>query len=125
MNDPKRLFVFRKKYFGLFIGFLLIEIFIALFIHDKIIRPFFGDFLVVFLLYYFLRSFWNASTLTIAISVLIFAFATEFLQYFGVVDLLGLRENRLAVILIGTVFSVGDLIAYTLGIISVYFLDQR
>ncbi len=125
MNDPKRLFVFRKKYFGLFIGFLLIEIFIALFIHDKIIRPFFGDFLVVFLLYYFLRSFWNASTLTIAISVLIFAFATEFFQYFGVVDLLGLRENRLAVILIGTVFSVGDLIAYTLGIISVYFLDQR
>jgi len=119
------IFHFKKKYLLLTILLFLVEVFIAKFVHDRFIRPFFGDFLVVILLYFFAKTFWNASSKTIAISVLIFSFVVEILQYFKIVEILGLKGNRLAEIVIGTSFSWLDLVAYTLGVLTVYWLDTR
>jgi hypothetical protein len=40
----------RKTYFWIFLGLLLLEIGIALFVHDDFIRPYVGDVLVTVLL---------------------------------------------------------------------------
>ena len=48
------MFKFDKKSFIIAIFTFLIEVIIALFINDKIIRPFVGDILVVVFMYYFI-----------------------------------------------------------------------
>ena len=47
------MFRFHLKYFLIFISIFIVEVSIALFIKDNFIRPYFGDFLVIFLVYYF------------------------------------------------------------------------
>ncbi len=115
---------FNQRYFLFAVVLFIIEVLIALYVKDSIIRPYGGDFLVVILLYYLVRTFWNGSTFQVAFGVLVFAYTVEILQYFRIVDLLGLRGNRLAEIVIGTGFSWWDMVAYTLGIIVVYFIDK-
>lgn len=115
---------FNQRYFLYTILLFLIEVFIALYVKDSIIRPYGGDFLVVILLYYFVRTFWKGPALQVALGVLLFAYTVEILQYLKIVDFLGLTGNRLAEIVIGTGFSWWDMVAYTLGILVVYFWDK-
>ncbi len=55
----KKSIEFNWYYFVLTILLLGLEIIIALFAHDSIIRPYIGDLLVVILLYCFVKSFVN------------------------------------------------------------------
>jgi Protein of unknown function (DUF2809) len=119
------MFAFQKKYFFGAILLFLIEVFIAVFVHDSIIRPFGGDFLVVILLYFFARSFWNSSVLKVATTVLLFSFLIEILQYFQLVKLLGLEHSELARIVIGTSFAWGDILAYSLGFLAILVFEWR
>ncbi|MFK7807374.1 MAG: DUF2809 domain-containing protein, partial [Saprospiraceae bacterium] len=73
----------------------------------------------------FLRTFWNTSLEVIALSVLIFAYGVELAQFFNIVGVLGLEGNSFAEIIIGTSFSWEDMLAYTLGVALIYFLDKR
>jgi hypothetical protein len=100
-----------------------IEVFIALYVKDAIIRPYGGDFLVVILLYFFVQIFIEEDRLYIAIGVLLFAYGVEILQYFNIVEVLGLKGNRLAEIVIGTGFSWWDMLAYTLGAATIYWIE--
>lgn len=102
-----------------------IEVLIALFMHDKFIRPLGGDFLVVILLYCLLRGTTTFDVLTAAISVLIFAYLIEFLQFLQLVKWLGLENNLVARNVIGTSFSWADIIAYTLGVLFVIVIEKR
>ena len=79
---------FRRNYFLLFAFLFIIEVLIALFVHDRFIRPYVGDFLVVILIYCFVRSFFNLPVITTAASVFLFACAVEMAQYFNVANLL-------------------------------------
>lgn len=115
---------FNRRYFIYAVLLFIIEVLIAIYVQDSIIRPYGGDFLVVILLYYLIRAFWKGSTFWVAIGVLLFAYSIEILQYFKIVDLLGLKGIRLAEIIIGTGFSWWDMLAYTLGVLLVYFLDK-
>ncbi|WP_299624724.1 DUF2809 domain-containing protein [uncultured Tenacibaculum sp.] len=117
----KKVFRFDGKSFIIFILLFLVELVIAK--TKGFIRHTFGDFLVVILLYYLVKSFVNFTPKKIAIGVLCFSFAVEILQYFKIVEILGLQDNKLMRIVIGSTFSFGDLIAYTLGIITVYFIE--
>ncbi len=116
---------FRKNYFLLAIILFIIEVLIGLYVKDNFIRPYGGDYLVVILIYLFVKAFWKQSDLVIAISVLVFSFCVEFAQYFKIVEVLGLKGNRLAEIVIGTSYHWHDLVAYLLGVITVYLLDQK
>ncbi len=118
------MFTFKKKYFLLTILLFIIEVLIALFVRDRFIRPYGGDFLVVILIYCFLRTFINQSPLRLAIFTLIFSFAVEIAQYFKIVEILGLKGNRFAEIVIGTGYSNHDLVDYTLGVLVCYFFDR-
>lgn len=94
----------------------IIEIIIGKYINDAFIRPYVGDFLVVILIYTFVKSFWNFPVTKTTVGVLLFSFVIETLQYFKLVEILGLGKYKLARIVIGTSFSWGDLITYSLGI---------
>ncbi|WP_417785513.1 DUF2809 domain-containing protein [Tenacibaculum sp.] len=113
---------FYQKHFLTFIFLLLLEIIIAQ--TSGFIRHTFGDFLVVILLFYLVKAFFNFSNKTIGIIVLIFAYVVEFLQLTPLLEFLGLENNRLAVIIFGATFSFVDLVAYTLGIITVLLLEK-
>ncbi|WP_299160841.1 DUF2809 domain-containing protein [uncultured Tenacibaculum sp.] len=109
-----------------------LKIFFAIFLIEILItqtsgfaRHTFGDFLVVIMLYYLVKSFFNFSVKSTAISILLFSYTVEFLQYVNLVNHLGLSNFKLANIIISNTFSIGDLIAYTMGIITVLILENR
>ncbi len=118
------MFRFNKFYFVLALFLLGIEVYIGLYMHDAIIRPFGGDFLVVILLYCLVKSFTNFPVLLIAGWVLVFAYAVEISQYFHLVTMLGLQRSKLAALLLGTSFSFIDLLTYTLGILLVIIVEN-
>lgn len=116
--------VFTLRYFLFALVLFIVEVLIALFVRDHFVRPYGGDYLVVILLYCAVRTFVNASTRTVAVGVLLFSYALEVLQYFSLVDRLGLSHNTLAKTVIGYGFEWRDLLAYTLGIATVLGLEQ-
>ena len=95
-----------------------------MYVHDRLIRPYGGDYLVVILIYCAVKSFIKAAPLKIAIGVLLFSYCVEILQYFHIVDRLGLSGNKIARIVIGYGFEWMDLLAYTFGISTVLFLER-
>jgi hypothetical protein len=123
-NVVMTLLTFRKNYFLLFVLLFIVEVLIALYLHDRIIRPYIGDYLVVIMLYCFVRAFIKTSVLPAALAVLLFAYLIEVLQYFQIVSLLGLENNRVAKTVIGYQFEWIDMLAYTLGIITVLLLER-
>ncbi len=104
---------------------LATEICIAVFLKGGFIRHTFGDFLVTILVYCFLNSFIKSKPIYIALFVLVFSFTVEFLQCYNLLDLLNLRQNKLAVIVLGSTFHIGDLIAYTLGVITILLMHIK
>lgn len=116
---------FNPRYFVYTILLFITEVLIALFVHDQFIRPYIGDFLVVILIYCFVKSFLNTPVLPTALGVLLFAYTVELLQYFHIVEVLGLQHSRAARIIIGSSFEWQDLLAYTLGILAVVLVENR
>lgn len=92
--------------------------------YDDFLRPYVGDYLVVMLIYCALRTFIKADTLPVVIGVLLFAYLVEVLQYFRIVDRLGLSGNQLAKTVIGYGFEWLDILAYTLGVITIILADR-
>ncbi|MES2576132.1 MAG: DUF2809 domain-containing protein [Bacteroidota bacterium] len=115
---------FNRTYFAFTIFLFLLETVIALFVHDNFIRPYFGDFLVVMLLYCFLKSFLNVSVWAAAGLVLLFSFAIEIAQYFNMVEKLGLQHYKIAKVVLGNSFAWMDLLAYVLGILVVISIEK-
>ena len=116
---------FNFNYFLIAILLFIVEVLIAIFAHDQFIRPYFGDFLVVILVYCFVKSFLNTPFLKTAIAVLVFSFTLEVLQYLDIVNKIGLGHSKLARTVIGTSFEWIDLSAYTLGIAFVIYVENR
>ena len=115
---------FQKGYFFLTIALFLTEVFIAIFVHDNIVRPYIGDFLVVILIYCFFRSFLKVPVLPLALSVLLFSYLVETLQYFNWVKHLGLQDSELANIVLGNSFQWIDILAFSLGIIVIIAVER-
>ena len=116
---------FNTKYFVIAIVLFVIEVLIAVFVHDRFIRPYVGDFLVVILIYCAVRTFIRASPAKIAPGVLVFSYVIEILQYFQIVDRLGLSGNVIAKTVIGYGFEWWDLVAYTLGAGFILLLERK
>ncbi len=110
---------FQWKYFTATVVLFIIEVFIALYVNDSFIRPYFGDVLVVILIYCFIKSFVITDVLKTAIGVLLFSYVIELLQYYRFVEVLGLQEYKLAKVVLGTSFAWHDIVAYTAGFLIV------
>ena len=114
-----------KQYLIAAIVLFFIEVLIALFVHDRFIRPYVGDYLVVILLYCAVKAFFDWPVLPVGAGVLVFSYLIEFLQYFNLVAVLGLQNNHLANVIIGNSFALEDLLAYTWGIITVISIESQ
>lgn len=103
---------------------LLVEILIAVYVHDRFIRPYGGDFLIVIMIYCFVQSVLKTSVFKTAIGVLLFAYVVEFLQHFHLTKIFGWQHSRAAELLLGHAFSWVDILCYTLGIILVIIIEK-
>jgi hypothetical protein len=92
-----------------------IELAIALFLNDSLIRPHVGDTLAVILVYLALRTILPWRPLPAALAALGVAFAIELGQLFHIRDLLGLSNSALVRFTLGGVFDWKDLAFYTAG----------
>ncbi len=121
----RKLLKFHRRYFILAALALVVEILIALFVHDRVIRPYVGDILVVVLIYCAVKAFLDTPVLFTALSVLLFAFVIEALQYFNFVDRVGLQHSALAVTIIGNSFAWIDVMAYIAGFFVILLFEKR
>ena len=113
----------RITYSILFFILLVIEILIALFVHDDFIRPYVGDILVTILLCCFVRIFKPEGIKLLPLYVFIFSVCVETLQYFDYVNLLGLNDSKFFSVLLGTSFSWYDLFCYAYGCAAFFAIE--
>jgi len=114
---------FRPGYALAALIFFAVEVVIALFVHDGLIRPYVGDVLAVALVYTALRAVTPLRLLPAIILTLAIALAIELAQLFNLLDALGLRSNRIAATVLGGSFDWLDLVAYGLGALAVVGID--
>lgn len=115
----------RIKYGIAFALLLLIEVIIALYVHDSFIRPYVGDMLVVILVYSFTRIFIPEKCRLLPLYVFLFAAGVEVLQYFKLVYVLGLEDNRFLRIVLGSVFDLKDIACYGAGCILLEVFERK
>ncbi|AEV67638.1 DUF2809 domain-containing protein [Acetivibrio clariflavus] len=113
------------KYIIVFSILLAIEVFIALFVRDKIIRPFIGDILVIVLMYSFIRSIVQKTIKFLPVYLFLLAVFVEITQYFHLVDKLGLKDNKFMATVLGTSFDVKDILCYFIGSIILIFWERK
>ena len=102
---------------------LAAEFAIGLFVHDRFIRPYFGDVLIVILLYVMVRIIFPRKMPFLSLGILLFAILTEVTQCIPLVDVLGIH-NRFLRVVMGTSFAWGDLVAYFAGSLINFAQDQ-
>lgn len=116
---------FNLKSFVVFLIIFIVEVIIAIYIDDNIIRPYGGDVLVVILMYYFVKTFINTKHIYLIIGVVLFAYLIELGQYFRLVEILNMQDNKIMRTVVGSSFSWVDLMAYTIGGVICYLVDKN
>jgi len=111
-------------YLLIFCGLLATEIVIALFVNDAFVRPYVGDMLVTLLLCCLCRVIVPNNVRLLPVYVFIFAAAVEIGQYFDLVALLDLENNRILSIALGRTFSWLDIGCYAGGCAAAFLVDQ-
>ena len=106
---------------GVFAAVLGIEVLIALFVHDRFVRPYLGDVLAVVCVYFFARIFLQTKPRYLSIFVTAFAFLVELVQLTPLSDVL---PSPLSVIVGGT-FDLKDLLCYFVGGAVCFFADRK
>ena len=114
----------RLIYLLIFCGLLVTEIVIALFVNDAFVRPYVGDMLVTLLLCCLCRVILPDKVRLLPVYVFVFAAYVEIGQYFDLVALLGLTDNKIISIALGRTFSWMDLVCDAVGCVAAYFLDR-
>ncbi|WP_298082914.1 DUF2809 domain-containing protein [uncultured Campylobacter sp.] len=93
---------------------LAAEIYIAICIKGGFVRHYAGDVLAVILLYALARAIFSAPPSNLPLKIFAFAAALELAQYFGAVQILGI-ENKILKVMIGGTFDFADLLCYAAG----------
>lgn len=117
LGEERDFLKINKKYIIVFLFLLLIEEMIALFVNDGIIRSYIGDFLVVILLYTLIRGFVVKPLKYLPVYLFFFAFAVEMAQYFRIIEILKLQDNKMISTIVGTTFDIKDILCYLVGTI--------
>ena len=102
---------------------LSIEIYIATFIKGGFIRHYIGDVLATVMLYAFGRAIFRVSPINLAIFVFVISLFIEALQYFKILEILGVKSSILRIIFGGT-FDWTDIICYLAGCILAYMFEN-
>ena len=100
----------------LFAALLSAEVLIALLVHDRFVRPYVGDVLVVAVLYFFLRIFIPEKYPWLPAAVFAFALLAELSQGLHLIDRLAITNPVLRTAL-GSVYDPKDIVCYCAGCI--------
>ena len=106
-----------------FLMIFCIEVLIALYVRDSFVRPYMGDALVVVLVYSFVRIFIPTGIPRLPFYVFLFACFVEILQYFQLVETLGITNRALRIIL-GSTFDWKDIACYAVGCVLIFLLER-
>ncbi len=98
-----------------FVALVIVEVLIALYVHDSFIRPYGGDIIVIWVLYCFVRIFFPKKLRLLPLYLFLFAVAVEIGQYFNYAALLGLDGSPFFLTLLGSSFSWLDIACYGVG----------
>lgn len=109
----------------LFFLFLGIEVFIALNIHDTFIRPYLGDVLVIWVLYFGIRTVLPKPVPHLPALLFLLGCGAEFLQYFHAADFPVIRQIPAIRIILGSTFDVRDMACYGVGAVSIWLFSSR
>lgn len=115
-----------KKRIFYIISFLVIfciEVLIALYVRDNFVRPYVGDVLVVVLVYSFVRIFLPTGIPRMPFYVFLFACFVEVIQYFQLVETLGIT-NRVARVVLGSTFDWADIACYAVGCVLIILFER-
>ena len=93
---------------------LAVEIYIAICVKGGFVRHYAGDVLAVILLYALARAIFSVPPSNLPLKIFTFAAALELAQYFGAVQILGI-ENKILKVMIGGTFDFADLLCYAAG----------
>lgn len=115
----------RKSVYSLsaMISFIICVLIVVIFDDHYMIRGFVGDVVVITLVYSTVKIFMDVKAIALCVYVLLFAYILEVLQYFRLIEWIGLEDNSMAKIIIGSTFDPMDLLAYTLGFLFTYILE--
>ncbi len=90
------------------------EIYIAICVKGGFVRHYAGDVLAAILLYALARAIFSVPPLKLPLKIFAFAAALELAQYLGAVQILGI-ENKILKVMIGGTFDFADLLCYAAG----------
>lgn len=105
---------------GIFAAVLVIEVLIALFVHDSFVRPYLGDVLAVVCVYFLARTIFPRKPRYMSLFVTAFAFLVELIQLTALSELLPSPLN----IIVGGTFDFKDLACYLVGGALCFLLDK-
>ena len=114
---------YRRIWYAIaFLILLAVEVIIAVYIHDRLIRPYLGDVLVVVVLYLGLRIIIPEGVKLLPLYIFLFATLVEVTQLFDLIKYFHVEENTFVRVLIGSVFDIKDIICYGIGctILGIY-----
>ena len=104
----------RLAFLAVAVLILAVEIYIAICVKGGFVRHYAGDILAVVLLYTLTRAAFGEPPLNLPLKIFAFAAALELAQYFGAVQILGV-ENKILKVMIGGTFDFADLLCYAAG----------
>lgn len=112
----------KYKYFVTTIFLFIVEVLIATKLaYIDWLRAYFGDVLVVILMYTFILTFLDIKNkMLLNIGVFLFACVIEFAQYFHFAEWFGLKDNKIAMIVLGNSFSWIDILCYAMGSFCIF-----
>ena len=114
----------RLYYLIKFIVLMVIEVLIAVYVHDSFIRPYVGDILVMGVLYTLIRVI--IPERFPYLPYLLFAFATiiEILQYFDFASILDFMDSMILRIVLGATFDLKDILCYAIGTFLIVIINH-
>ena len=115
-NAVKINFKFYYKSFLIAIFIFVVEVLIATELKNIFfVRAYLGDVFVVMLMYYFIKAFFDFNPTKLIVGIFIFSCLIEFAQYFLFGELLGFKDTRIVMIMLGNSFSWIDILCYFAG----------
>jgi hypothetical protein len=103
----------------------IVEILIATkFKNIFFVRAYLGDVFVVMLIYYFIKAFFDFNSPKLIIGIFIFSCLIEFAQYFHFGELMGFKDNRIMMIVLGNSFSWLDILCYFVGCVILFLITK-
>ena len=107
----------------IFAAVLIVEILIAVFVHDSFVRPYLGDVLAVVCVYFAARCVFLKKPRYLSIFVTLFAFLVELIQLTPLSELFG--SGSVFSVIVGGTFDLKDLLCYSVGGAACFLLDKK